>query len=103
GDINRFADSHHLCSYAGLVPSVHSSGGTTHYGKITKSGSRHLRWILTECVHAHVRYEKSNLSRFYEKIAKKKGKAKATVATASKMLRVIYWMLKEDREYRDIS
>jgi transposase len=27
GDINRFPDSHYLCSYAGLMPSTHSSGG----------------------------------------------------------------------------
>ena len=27
GDINRFPDSYHLCSYAGLIPSTHSSGG----------------------------------------------------------------------------
>jgi transposase len=26
GDINRLPDSYHLCSYAGLVPSTHSSG-----------------------------------------------------------------------------
>lgn len=100
GDINRFPDSHHLCSYAGLVPSVHSSGGITHYGKITKTGSRHLRWVLTECVHSHVRYENSNITRFYTKIAKKKGNAKATVAAAAKMLRVIYWILREKREYK---
>jgi transposase len=27
GDIHRFATSEKLCSYAGLVPSVHASGG----------------------------------------------------------------------------
>ena len=27
GDINRFPDSNHLCSYARLIPSTHSSGG----------------------------------------------------------------------------
>jgi transposase len=32
GDINRFPDSHHLCSYAGLTPSTHSSGGVTYHG-----------------------------------------------------------------------
>lgn len=32
GDINRrFPDSSHLCSYAGLVPSTHSSGGITQH------------------------------------------------------------------------
>ena len=101
GDINRFADSHHLCSYAGLVPSTHSSGETTYHGRITKMGSGHLRWILTECIHTHVRYEKdSNITRFYNRLLKKKGKAKATVGAASKLLRVIYQMLKEDREYK---
>jgi transposase len=60
GDINRFPDSCHLCSYAGLVPSIHSSGGVTHYGSsITKTGSKHLRWIMLECVHAHIRNDKN--------------------------------------------
>ena len=27
GDIDRFPDSYHLCSYAGLIPSTCSSGG----------------------------------------------------------------------------
>ena len=39
GDIDRFPDSYHLCSYAGLVPSTHSSGGITYHGSITKRGS----------------------------------------------------------------
>jgi transposase len=38
GDIGRFPDSYHLCSFAVLVPSTHSSGGITYYGKITKTG-----------------------------------------------------------------
>ena len=44
GEINRFPNSYHLCSYAGLVPSTYSSGGVTHYGSsITKTGSKYLR------------------------------------------------------------
>jgi transposase len=104
GDISRFSDSHHLCAYAGLVPSIHSSGGVTYMGKITKTGSKHLRWALTECIHNHVRYqEDSNITRFYNRIATRRGKAKATIAAASKMLRVMYWMLKEKREYQHYS
>ena len=30
GDIDRFPDSYHLCSYAGLIPSTRSSGGMYH-------------------------------------------------------------------------
>ena len=43
GDINRFSDSYRLCSYAGLIPSTHSSGGIiTYHGSITKRGSKYL-------------------------------------------------------------
>ena len=38
-------------------------------------------------------------SAVYVRIAKKRGKQKAAVAGASKMLRVMYWMLKEGKEY----
>jgi transposase len=60
GNIDRFPDSYHLCSYAGLVPSTHSSGGITYHGKITKTGSKYLRWIMLECVHAHIRTDKNS-------------------------------------------
>src|SRR5215470_4522318 len=53
----RFPDSYHLCSYAGLVPSTHSSGGITYHGSITKRGSKYLRWIMLECAHAHIRLD----------------------------------------------
>jgi len=100
-DINRFPDSYHLCSYAGLVPSTHSSGGVTYHGNITKTGSKHLRWIMLECVHAHIRTDKSsNITQFYQRLAKKKGNSKAAVAAASKLLRVVYWIMKERREYQ---
>ncbi len=100
GDIERFPDSHHLCSYAGLTPSTHSSGGVTYHGSMTKTGSKYLRWILVECARSHVRTEKeSNLTKFYLHLAKKRGSSKASVATASKLLRIIYWVLKEKRPY----
>ena len=66
GDINRFPDSNHLCSYAGLIPSTHSSGGITYHGAITKTGSKHLRWIMLECVYSHIRTDKnSNITLHY--------------------------------------
>lgn len=39
GGVNRFPDSESLCSYAGVVPVVWSSGGSTHHGGITREGS----------------------------------------------------------------
>ena len=98
--IDRFIRSEKLSAYAGLVPSVRSSGETAHYGRITRRGDPLLRWIMTECVHSHAKHAKdSDVTKFYRRLAKKRGTSKAAVAAASKMLRVIYWMLKEKRGF----
>ena len=100
GDINRFPDSYHLCAYAGLIPSTHSSGGITYHGSITKTGSKYLRWIMLECLHAHIRNEKnSNVTQFYHRISNKKGNSKAAVAAPSKLVKIVYWIIKEKRTY----
>jgi len=102
GDVSRFADSHKLCAYAGIVPSVRNSADTVHHGRITKHGSRMMRWVLVEAVHTHARCARdSSITKFYRCLAKTRGTSKAAVAAASKMLRVVYWMLKERREFAE--
>ena len=100
GDISRFPDSHHLCSYAGLVPSTHSSGDTTYHGHITKRGNEHIRTAMVACVQSHrIGHPDGHIAAFYSRIAARHGNSKAMVATASKLLRVVYWVLKVHREY----
>lgn len=36
GDVNRFKGGRHYCSFIGIVPSTHSSGGVTRHGGITR-------------------------------------------------------------------
>ena len=99
-DIGRFPDSHRLCAYAGIVPSVHSSGDTTYLGRITKRGSVHLRRAAIACVQGHRKAQPdSDLSRFYDRMQEKGGTSKAMVVTAAKLLRIIYCILKEKRDY----
>ena len=99
GEIGRFASARKLCSYAGLVPSVHSSGGKTRYGSITKQGSKWLRWILVELSHHFINGSRS-MEKMYLRISKSHGKCTARVAVARKMLKIIYYMLKDKRPYR---
>jgi len=99
GDVKRFSSSERLCSYAGLVPSVRNSGDTRRHGGITREGSKWMRWALTQAVHVHVRYE-SDLSRFYYRLAGRKTSQEAVMATARKMLKVVYWMLLDGVPYR---
>ncbi len=97
GDIHRFPDSKRLVSYAGLAPGVHSSGGKTHHGHITKQGSRWLRWILTEASH-HVAKTR-RLAPLYNRVRKKHGKNAAKIAVARKLLSIIYHLLTEGEEF----
>ncbi len=53
GDLTRFESAKQLMAYLGLVPSEHSSGGTTRRGGITKTGNGHVRRALTEAAHAY--------------------------------------------------
>lgn len=98
GDINRFSSAKKFCSYSGLVPSVHSSGSTLYHGRITKQGSRYLRWILVQIAHVAVRRE-GRLRDFYLRLARRKGKKVAIVACARKLLTWIYHMLHRKEPY----
>lgn len=101
-DIRRFPHLGKLCAYAGLVPTVSQSASSVRYGGVSKEVSSYLRWILTESVHVHTWSDpNSRLSRFHAKTARRRGKQKAAVATARKLLHIIYWMLVRKQPYQN--
>lgn len=53
GSFSRFGSPRELMSYAGLVPSEHSSGASRRQGAITKTGNTHLRRIVVEAAWAY--------------------------------------------------
>jgi transposase len=97
-DLNRFADAAHLHAYAGVIPSTHNSGDRTHHGKIVRAGNRWLRWAAVEAVWPAIRAD-FDLHRFYERLARNKGPNRAKVATARRLLTIIYKVWKEGRNY----
>jgi len=100
GDIQRFPSPKNLVSYAGLNPSVHSSGDVTRYGRISKQGSHWLRWILTESASIASRHP-GKLGDFHRKIARRHGTKTANIALARKILTICYYLLKNKEEYRE--
>jgi transposase len=99
GDVGRFPDAKRLCSYAGLVPSIYSSGSKTYHGRITKQGSRWLRWILVE-ISTHTASGDANFQRVYRRVMRRRGGNTAKVAVARKLLTIIYAMLKKNEPFR---
>jgi transposase len=93
GDIGRFPTPSHLCSWAGLTPSHRESDTKTRRGRITKQGSRLLRWALIEGIS---RYHGGEvLAAQYRTIAKRRGANKARVAIARKVLTLAYYGLRD--------
>ena len=99
GDIGRFPSSSKLCSYAGIVPSTYASGGKVWHGRITKQGNRWLRWAIVEAVKPAIS-SNGELRRYYERIRYKKGPKAAKLATARRLLAIVYRVLKEKDPFK---
>ena len=99
GEISRFGSPKKPSGYAGPVPSLHRSGQDNSSGPITKAGRSRLRWILVEAAHVAVRYDRQ-LGRFFYRLRARKATNVAVVATARKMLVIIWHLLSRDGAYR---
>lgn len=102
GDIKDFEDSKKLCAYVGLVPTVRDTGNTTRHGHITRRGNKILRTTLVQVALISIKYN-SYLRKFYDRLKAKKGSGKAIIATARKMLEIIYNTLKNDWVFEDFN
>jgi transposase len=89
GNMERFPTAKHFASYCGLGISQRSSGGKNRFGSITKQGNKNLRWLLVEGAQK-AKYLDPNLKKFFDRLAYKKGKSKATVAVARKLAEVCW-------------
>ena len=99
GDIHRFSDPQKLVAYLGLNPSVRQSGeGPAYHGRITKQGRGQARGMLVEAAWAAAR-SPGPLRAFYKRLAARRGKHIAAVATARKLTMIIWHMLSNDADY----
>ena len=103
GDINRFPSVKHLQSYAGVIPSTYASGEKIVHGRITKQGSRWLRWTMTEVAQRQLICKRvAGFGWYYKRIKQRKGSGAAAIATARKLLAVVWRMLKDNRPFEII-
>lgn len=106
GEIERFSGPKHLVSFAGLCPSTFQSGNTSYHGRITKQGSKWLRWILVEATQKYASAP-GRLGNFYRRLSRRKGVKTARVALAREILTSVYFCLKrqvafEENPRRDV-
>ncbi|MCK4347922.1 MAG: IS110 family transposase [Thermoplasmatales archaeon] len=100
GDISRFPCAKKLVGYAGLAPRVYQSGNIKRYGRISKDGPSILRWVLTIAAEGAIK-KSGKLKRFHARLNKHIGYSKAVVATARKLLIIIFHMLTNGVKYEE--
>jgi transposase len=97
---NRFSKQRAVVAYVGLEPMERSSAERKRYLGISKAGSRLLRFLLGEAAQMAVRFD-PELKHFYERLGKRRGKSKATVAVARKLLIRCWIMLRNNIDYAE--
>jgi transposase len=100
-DMSRFPTAGHLVSWAGLCPTARQSGARTRAGK-KGQGDTWLRGSLGQAATGAARTA-TFLGERYSRIARRRGKAEAKVATARSILVIIWNLLKNpEARYTDL-
>lgn len=98
-DVSKWPTVKHFASWLGLAPQKNQSGGRDRPAKTAKNKNRvaeALRMAAQSVSRSH-----SALGAFYRRIRAKQGGPAAVVATAHKLARMVYFMLKYRQDYVD--
>ena len=89
-DVTQFKSHYRLASWAGLAPGCNESAGKKKSVKISRAGV-YLKPYLVEVAHCAIK-DKTNsyYAKKFEKISKRRGKKRAIIAIARKILVAIY-------------
>jgi transposase len=100
-DMTRFRTADHLVSWAGLAPGKNESAGRNRSAK-TRKANRYLRAVLVEAAHAIGRQPTDNyLAAKYHSLAGRRGKKRAAVAVARKILAIAYHIIRDGVVYHE--
>ena len=105
GDVNRFPNANRLASFFGVIPETRDSSTIKRRGHMSKEGAATVRWALSIAVDT-VTLRNKPPKEYYNSVKNRKGSGKyAHVSTMRKLIRMVYTMLKERKEwkYQDIS
>lgn len=100
GEVERFADSHSLQAYFGLVPGERSSGDKKYRTSLTKAGSTKVRWALVQAAwSAWIHRPHDPMVRWAKQIAQRRGNHVAVVALARKIVGILFALWRDGSTY----
>jgi transposase len=92
-DVTRFAGPGQLTSWAGLTPKHRESDLQVHRGRITKQGSRLVRWAAVEAVQRAG--EHTRIGRVRQRVAARRGRNIGVIAAARELLTLVFYALRD--------
>ena len=98
--VSRFANTRKVAAYVGLEPREYSSGERKRMGRISKAGSRVLRFLLVEAGIKATR-EDAELKKLYYRVLHRREQARAKVAVARHLLVHAFIMLRDEIDYAE--
>ena len=99
GDLSRFPSTRKVAAYVGFDPMEDSSAERKAYGGISKAGSL-LRYLLVEAGQTAAK-DDEHLKQFYRRLLPRRGKARAKVAVARKLLIRCFIMGRAEIDYAE--
>ena len=100
GKIENFRSHKALIAFAGLDPSVYQSGKFEGKGRISKRGNRHLRRVIYLMTVNAIRLNDSFRAYFLKRKEGGLPYRKAVMATAHKLIRIIFSMLSHKSKFQ---
>ena len=90
-----------LAKWCGLNPGENETAGKKKKCGITKRGSKHIRVVLVQAAQTISNMNKTALSRFFQRLIKKKERNVVIVAVARKLIGRIYHLLINQELYQE--
>jgi transposase len=99
-DMDQFPSAGHLASWVGVCPGNNESAGKRRSGRTTK-GNKWLRVVLVQCAWAASRAVGTHLRQLYGRLVGRRGKKRALMAVAHRLLVITYNVLSKGQAYEE--
>lgn len=100
-DMSRFPTAGHLISWAGLCPRNDESAGKRRSTRL-RQGAPWLKTTLVQTAWAASRCKTGYLPSQFLRIKSRRGPKKAIVAVAASILTTVFYILRDDQDYKDL-
>jgi transposase len=100
-DMSRFSTHQHLISWACLCRRLDESAGKRRSTR-TRKGAGWLKTVMVQAAWAAIRKKNSYYRAQFMRLRARRGPKKAVVAVAASMLTAIYYILRDNVDYREL-